>query len=305
MNLEILNNYFDNEEYFYTTLLNHKDFEDYKNYLNNKDKVNFHFKRLQELNKKYSIYYTPNVFNKDNFGRKTYNVEYLKGFIFDFDKGDTYKNCKNLITIFPDYFYILESSKNKYQVLYKFDEVINDKELFEEYEKINLTIATYFNSDTTTYNTNHLFRFPTSINKKNEFQSVIKKNEQKTISYQEFKNFISSENLEIITPKVKCGKTPTKINNHIKNGDFVFNFDDKLKTIDDNLYFQYLAIYKRNNKNASNTDILYLKARRKKNIEFDIIFKEIMFIREEQKLILKREVEDYYSYYLYLFENSF
>ena len=309
MNFDILYNYFDNDEFYYITLLTHKnqvisnDIKT-KNFRNNNDLTKKYQNELIKLNKTYSLYFTPNVFNTDDFRRNTNNIKYLKGMIFDFDTGDTYNNCKKLISAFPNYYYILETTENKFQVLYKFDKVITDKELFLEYEKINLTLATYFKSDLTTYNTNHLFRVPTFINKKNDFTTRIRKQPKLEINFNKFKNFIETENIELITPLEKTTiKKDISNNSKTINKDFSFDFNNKLKTIDDKLYFQYLAIYKRNNNNRSNADIVYLKNRIKKGIEFDLIFKELMFIREETNITLNRTIEDYYNYYSHIYNS--
>ena len=66
------------------------------------------------------------------------NVEKLKSIIFDFDDVEnSKKDLKILMKCFPNYFYILETSKQKYQICYKFENKTNIE--FEEFEKINFT----------------------------------------------------------------------------------------------------------------------------------------------------------------------
>ena len=58
---------------------------------------------------------------------------------------------------------------------------------------------------------------------------------------------------------------------------------------------KYTAILERNSDDASVADILYIKDRRKKTDDFDMIFNEILLIRESINKPLKRDLDEYYE----------
>ena len=64
--------------------------------------------------------------------------------------------------------------------------------------------------------------------------------------------------------------------------------------IKEELLKKYYSIYQRL-KDSSKVDILYIRERKKKTNDFNLIFSEIMKIREKLNLPLKRTIDVYYN----------
>ena len=72
-------------------------------------------------------------------------------------------------------------------------------------------------------------------------------------------------------------------------------YEKKLEKIEERFIGKYTAILERNSDDASVADILYIKDRRKKTDDFDMIFNEILLIRESINKPLKRDLNEYYK----------
>lgn len=288
-----INKYFNNDEYFFISFINHSDNRDIQNYLHNKESFNKFYEKFLYKNKKQSMYFTFNTFKKDSKQKIKLNVKEIKSIIFDFDDVEnSKKDLKNLMNIFPDYFYILETSKQKYQICYKFENKTNIE--FEEFEKIHYTLSDYFHSDKNICSIEKLSRFPKSFNRKNDYETKMFYNKNKNITeLNEFINFINENNIELLekpskhkTTELKEIKTEKK---EIKTISLIENLEIK-----EELLKKYNSIYQRL-KDSSKVDILYIRERKKKTNDFNLIFSEIMKIREKLNLPLKRTIDVYYN----------
>ena len=112
-----------------------------------------------------------------------------------------------------------------------------------------------------------------------------------------FEDFIkNTTNEKMIDAKNKANKikhnTP-RIRKLIPKDSIVYK--KKLETIEERFVGKYTAILERNSDDASVADILYIKDRRKKIDDFDMIFNEILLIRESINKPLKRDLNEYYK----------
>mgnify|MGYP000163731435 CR=1 FL=1 len=202
------------------------------------------------------------------------------------------KDLEILMKCFPNYFYILNTSDLKYQICYKFE---NDASIdFDEFEKIHFTLSNYFKSDKNICSIEKLSRFPKSINKKNDFETKMFYNKNKnTTELIEFINFINENNIELLEKPSKNKNTELKEikteKKEIKTISLIENLEIK-----EELLKKYYSIYQRL-KDSSKVDILYIRERKKKTNDFNLIFSEIMKIREKLNLPLKRTIDVYYN----------
>lgn len=288
-----IDKYFNNDEYFFISFINHSDNRDIQNYLHNKESFNKFYEKFLYKNKKQSMYFTFNTFKKDSKQKIKLNVEKLKSIIFDFDDVEnSKKDLEILMKCFPNYFYILNTSNLKYQICYKFE---NDASIdFDEFEKIHFTLSNYFKSDKNICSIEKLSRFPKSINKKNDFETKMFYNKNKnTTELIEFINFINENNIELLEKPSKNKNTELKEikteKKEIKTISLIENLEIK-----EELLKKYNSIYQRL-KDSSKVDILYIRERKKKTNDFNLIFSEIMKIREKLNLPLKRTIDVYYN----------
>ena len=212
-----IDKYFNNDEYFFISFINHSDNRDIQNYLHNKESFNKFYEKFLYKNKKQSMYFTFNTFKKDSKQKIKLNVEKLKSIIFDFDDVEnSKKDLEILMKCFPNYFYILNTSDLKYQICYKFE---NDASIdFDEFEKIHFTLSNYFKSDKNICSIEKLSRFPKSINKKNDFETKMFYNKNKnTTELIEFINFINENNIELLEKPSKNKNTELKEINSLES----------------------------------------------------------------------------------------
>lgn len=289
-----IDKYFKNDEYFFISFINHSDNRDIQNYLHNKESFNKFYEKFLYKNKKQSMYFTFNTFKKDSKQKIKTNVKKIKSIFFDFDSETSKTDLKKLCEVFPNFFYILQTSENKYQICYKFNNEI-EKE-FEEFEKIHYTLSSYFSSDLNVCSVEKLFRFPKSINKKNDFETKMFYNKNKNnTEFIEFINFINENNIELLEKPSKQKKENQELKEiktekkEIKTISIIENLEIK-----EELLKKYNSIFKRL-KDASKVDILYIRERKKKINDFNLIFSEIIKIREKLNLPLKRTIDVYYS----------
>ena len=294
---EFINKYFKDEENFYISFINHTDNRDIQNFLHNKTSFNKFYEKFLYKNKKQSMYFTFNSFKEDSKQKIKTNVNSLKSIIFDFDDVEhSEEDLKKLINVFPNYFYILNTSPKKYQICYKFD--TPSKFDFDEFEKILYTLSNHFKSDKNICSIEKLSRFPKSFNRKNDFETKLFYNQsnENTTELKQFIDFINENNIEIIEKPSKHKHLQEKNIKTVKNSVKTLNKIDLIDdlTISDDLIKKYNSIYRRN-KDASIVDILYIRERKKKTNDFNLIFSEILKIREVLNLPLKRTIESYYN----------
>ena len=111
----------------------------------------------------------------------------------------------------------------------------------------------------------------------------------------EFINFINENNIELLEKPSKQKNLNTELKEvktektEIKTISLIENLEIK----DEHLK-KYNSIYQRL-KDSSKVDILYIRERKKKTNDFNLIFSEIMKIREKLNLPLKRTIDVYYN----------
>lgn len=286
--INFIEKYFNKTDYFFITFINHKDNRDIQNYIHNIESFKKFYEKFLFKNKKQSMYFTFNSF-KNCKSKTKENVSKIKSIIFDFDSETSKTDLKKLCEVFPNYFYILQTSENKYQICYKFE---NEIEEFEEFEKVVYTLSKHFNSDLNVCSIEKLFRFPKSINRKNDFETKIFYNKDKKTEFIEFKNFINENNIELLEKPSKNKNTELKeIKKEKKEIQTITLINLEIK---EEYIKKYNSIYQRL-KDPSKVDILYIRERKKKVNDFNLIFSEIIKIREKLNLPLKRTIDVYYS----------
>jgi len=174
--------------------------------------LNIHTKNLQKqlgrfyyLNKdeNVDIYFSLNTYTEQNSrypSRKEEFVNSIKSFYFDIDKGDIEQKKTDIINLIGVPTYIIESSKNKFQFIYKFKKplVLTSQEQREEFKKLLKGLCYHFDVDKT-FDTARIFRLAGYMNKKasnNNFRVTIKKSPH-LYTYTDFeevaRNFLLTE----------------------------------------------------------------------------------------------------------------
>ena len=108
----------------------------------------------------------------------------------------------------------------------------------------------------------------------------------------EFINFINENNIELLEKPSKNKNTELKeIKKEKKEIQTITLINLEIK---EEYIKKYNSIYQRL-KDSSKVDILYIRERKKKTNDFNLIFSEIMKIREKLNLPLKRTIDVYYN----------
>lgn len=309
--------YYGEDENFFITAIDNETGR-ISNYYHNKDSFNKYLKEIVKLNThfKRSLYFTINGFkdkancevNIHDTPKKTKsNVSHIKSIVFDFDEPETsVQDCTNLMKILnmvPTY--ILQTSPKKFQVCYRLDNKDID---FKEYELVNKTLAKMFKSDINVCSIEKVFRLPRSINHKNGHQAEIKmfnpnisygfsmfkdKLSQFLSSNEELKEYYDSLKQKQSNTKVKKSKATKKANKPSTKSKKVIT-STKNTTVELRHLKKYQLLLKFNHDDASVVDILYIKERAKNTDDYDVIFSEIVSLRELLNKPIKRDLTAYY-----------
>lgn len=303
--LDFLKSYFTDEDYFFITLID-KTTKRAQNYHHNINSFSKNLNLIKSKNRTHSVYFTLNSFKPlrectlNDYKRPTKtkeNVSHINALIFDFDNPSTSKsNLTNLIkslNIKPTY--IVQTSKDKFQICFK----LNDKDInFKEYELINKTLATYFESDINVCTVEKLFRLPFFVNKKSDFEvQVVKHDFSINYNFEYFKDFVlNNENTKLIyeelfLKKVKI-KSPVLKKQSTTKVDFIF---EELETLEEKFLKRYRYFLKQNHNDASVVDVIYINSRKKETQDFNLVFNEILYLRELCNKPVKRNLEDYFK----------
>ncbi|MDD4329886.1 MAG: DNA-primase RepB domain-containing protein [Aliarcobacter sp.] len=302
--INFINSYFDSKDHFFITMINHQTNKT-TNYHHNIHSFQRNLSRILYANNQNSIYFTINSFkdeensflNEHKYPSKVKgNVSKVKALVFDFDDPTTSKlNVANLIkTLNIKPTYILQTSPKKFQICF----MLNDSVDSLNWEKVNKILAYYFDSDINVCSVEKLFRFPYFINRKNDYETNFYNFDfNLKYDFSIFEDFIKNTlDKKMIESKNRANKikhnTP-RIRKLIPRDSIVY--EKKLETIEPRLIGKYTAILERNSDDASRTDILYIKDRRKKTDDFDMIFNEILLIRKSINKPLKRNLDEYYE----------
>ena len=302
--MNFINSYFESNEYFFITMINHQTNKT-TNYHHNVHSFQRNLSRILYANSQSSIYFTINSFkDEENSYLNQYkqpakvkgNVSKVKALVFDFDDpNSSISNVVNLIRTLnfkPNY--ILQTSPKKFQVCFMLE---NSVDLLN-WEKVNKTLAYYFNSDINVCSMEKVFRFPYFINRKNDFQTkLINYDFSFRYDFAKFEDFIKNTTdkkmVDAINRANKIKHNTPRIRRLTPKDSIVY--EKKIETIEERFVGKYTAILERNSYDASRTDILYIKDRRKKTDDFDMIFNEILLIRENINKPLKRDLNEYYK----------
>jgi hypothetical protein len=314
--------YYEADESFFISSIHHKPTK-CKNFINTRESLEKRYELLNYYNQEDSLYFTYNSFKSDSKSKSIVNVLNIKALLFDFDEPDTSKaDLEKLLQYLPEPSYILETSKNKFQVCYKLVNAITDSEKFEEFKIIHKVLTKFFNSDKNVCSIEKLFRLPFTTNRKNDFKceivlfnknnklniniinkllnDIINKNNDIKLFYNEL---INNEKISKKSNKKLVKKSSNNITKNIVNNGFI-----KLEKIEDkNELRKCISLYKNllknnNNNDASECDIIFIKNRAKNCNDFNIIFNEILNVRNILNKPLRREIS---SYYKDRFENIF
>lgn len=166
-----IDTYFNEEDVFYIFLLNRtnelKTTKETKSYYCNKRLFYKHYSNYKKWNKKgIDLYFSLNTFQQieNKISRKESYVKDIKSLFFDIDiEAKTIK--PNIIKSLGQPTYEIQTSPNKYQLLYCLNDTNIDKETFKNISK---TLTYYFKTDTT-FDTARVARLPQNINNKNNF----------------------------------------------------------------------------------------------------------------------------------------
>ena len=302
--LNFINSYFDSKDHFFITMINHQTNKT-TNYHHNIHSFQRNLSRILYANNQSSIYFTINSFkdeensflNEHKYPSKVKgNVSKVKALVFDFDDPTTsISNVVNLIKtlkIIPTY--TLQTSPRKFQICFMLNESVDSL----NWEKVNKTLAYYFNSDINVCSIEKLFRFPYFINRKNDYETNFydfdfDRKYDFTIFEDFIKNTTDKKMVDAINRANKIKHNTPRIRTLTPKDSIVY--EKKIETIEPRLIGKYTAILERNSDDASRTDILYIKDRRKKIDDFSMIFNEILLIRESINKPLKRNLDEYYQ----------
>lgn len=302
--MNFINSYFESNEYFFITMINHQTNKT-TNYHHNVHSFQRNLSKILYANNENSIYFTINSFkNEENSFLNKYkypakvkgNVSKVKALVFDFDDPTTSKlNVANLIKtlkILPTY--TLKTSLGKFQICF----MLNDSVDFLTWEKVNKILAYYFDSDINVCSVEKLFRLPYFINKKNDYETNLCNFDfNRKYDFSIFEDFIkNTTDKKMVDAKNRANKikhNTSRIRKLIPKNSIVY--EKKIETIEERFVGKYTAILERNSDDASVADILYIKDRRKKTDDFDMIFNEILLIREKLNKPLKRDLNEYYK----------
>ena len=199
--IEFLQDYFTFNEYFIIAQKHPKVDDKVKHHhtmLNIYDiNLNKQLGRFFYLNrdKDVDIYFTLNCYRKQKSlypSRKEEYVSSVKGFYFDIDKGDVEQKKEDIKNLLGIPTYEIESSKGKFQFIYKFDKpyIVNNEEDINYFKQLLKGLTYYFAVDKT-FDVARIFRLCGYKNKKihnNNFLVTVKK----------FNNYYTFEDFEKI-----------------------------------------------------------------------------------------------------------
>lgn len=311
--IDFISWYFNANEHFYISIIDNKTSKT-QNYIHNVESFKNNYKKILYNNKTKSLYFTYNTFNTE-YGKRIVNVTSIKSMLFDFDEVETStQDLKKLLSIFPNPSYILQSSPNKYQVCYR----LNSMDVsFKDFSIIHKVLSNHFNSDINVCSVEKLFRLPFSINRKNDFQTVLQEFNGNTTLFNDFKEYfktIVEDNSELreycktLAKKAKSKQSGVKNKNQPKKAIKISNktikankkiqkvsYQPSFIKLDNKLIGKYKNILKRNNDDASISDIHYIRVRAKQNVEYDLIFNELISLRNILEKPFNRDINEYYT----------
>jgi len=314
-NIEFLRDYFNEDENFIIAQkhpLSDGKIKHNHTMLNIKMKnLSSHLWRFFYMNrdKDVDIYFSLNSYKTQTSfypSRKEEFVEKIKSFYFDIDKGEIEQKKTDIINLLGHPTYIIESSKDKFQFIYKFTEpkTIKSKEERDEFKKLLKGLCYHFDVDKT-FDTARIFRLADYMNKKPQnknFRVTIEKYEH-YYNFQEFAELAKNYTLQEKEPKktsqsdtkTRQKTTQTKLST-ISSNESKFDKYRGVKKIPNKKYKELLNKY---NQDKSTTDLAFAKWLRysKQITEDDVIIEKIFQARGNKELMEKHgyQIEYYFE----------
>jgi hypothetical protein len=204
-----INQYFEDGEIFYIFFLNRNTNATQQRYCD----LKYFNKNYQDLwsewnKKEVDIYFSLNNFKwiDKKISRKKRNVKDIKTLFFDIDiDAETIKPL--IIKELGKPTYVIQTSQNKYQLLYVLENTDID---FNDFETISKTLTYHFKTDKT-FDISRVSRLPNNINNKNGFMVNYEYNHIK-YDIKHFQDYINLNNIILEeTIKDKSFKTSNKV----------------------------------------------------------------------------------------------
>jgi len=273
------------------------------------ENLSAHLGRFYYLNRdeNVDIYFSLNSYKTQKTfypSRKEEFVESIKSFYFDIDKGDIEQKKDDIINLLGHPTYIIESSKDKFQYIYKFIEpkIVKSEEDRENFKKLLKGLCYHFDIDKT-FDTARIFRLSDYMNKKPQnknFKVTIQKYEH-YYNFQEFEELAKNYIIEDTKPKkastidAKPRKKSLKTKEpKINSGESKFDKYKEIKKVPNRKYKELLNKY---NQDKSTTDLAFAKWLRysKQITDEDIIIEKIFKARGCKELMEKHGYQiEYY-----------
>lgn len=293
-----LNHYYNKTDIFYLFFLNREDKN--KNYMRytglNRKNLNSLIEESISQNKGiYDIYFSLNSFQFINkkIHRTKNHVKEVKAIYFDIDEDAI--NIKNTITsipLFSNPTYTIQTSQEKYQLIYILDNPLTKN--FNEFEQILKFLTQHFKTDKT-FDVSRVFRVPNMINNKNGFEVNYRYKDNK-IDFEEVKKYAIDNGFifEEKQPKIKTlkkKKQPTKKSNRaIKS----LKYDiEQYEDVEQKFNNQYDYLLRKYNYDKSTADLAYCRY-----LVFNKQIKKDSTIIK--KLVIARGYEDLISAHPYI-----
>ncbi len=312
--IEFLKDYFTPDEYFIIAQKHPSKNGKVKHHhtmLNIENKsIEKHLGRFYYLNKEEQgadIYFTLNTYKvqTSRYPKRTEEfVDTIKSFYFDIDKGDIESKKTNIINLCGTPTYIIQTSKGKFQFIYKFKEpyVVKNKEDRDNFKQLLKGLTYHFDVDKT-FDTARIFRLSGYMNKKPQNENFIVKIKkfENLSSFEEFEKIAKEYTLEDTSKKKTItdeAKTPQKPTLKIKVGKCTkennFKEYEGITKIPNRKYYDLLKKY---NDDYSITDLAFARwLRYSKYITDDeVIIQKIFQARGYNHLMKKHSYQiDYY-----------
>ena len=265
--------------------------------------------RFYYLNKdaNVDIYFTLNTYQQQNTPypkRKEPFVHSIKSFYFDIDKGDVDQKKTDIINLLGHPTYLITSSENKYQFIYKFSEplIVKNEEERNKFKILLKGLTYHFNLDST-FDTARVFRLVGYKNKKKNNDDFIVEIQKHDTLY----NFADFEEIAHDYPAPeKETKKPTQIDVKPsqktlkkKKTDITSNGSkfDKFKGIKKVINRKYKELVNKYNQDKSTADLAYARwLRTAKQIDDENVIVHMIFkARGYQELMEKHGYQiEYY-----------
>jgi len=268
--VEFLRDYFNEDEYFIIAQKYPKkdDKVKHRHSMMNISNVSIEKQlgRFYYLNKDddVDIYFSLNTYKQQNTfypKRKEEFVASIKSFYFDIDKGDVEQKKKDIINLIGKPTYIIESSKGKFQFIYKFNEpfIVRNENDIAHFKQLLKGLTYHYDVDKT-FDTARIFRLTNYMNKKpNNYNFVVTvKKFENYYTFEEFEKIAKPYLLPNNTIKSKKSKTSTKYSEGQKTKQ-VSNKFSKYKNINKIPNRKYQELLEKYQNDYSTADLAYAR----------------------------------------------